>query len=313
MRKYAPVWAGLVALTLALSSCGSDDPMGDGTADDQAGQDGALVVGSQQYYSNTVVAELYAQVLEDAGYEVRRDYDIGQREAYMPDLEAGEIDVFPDYTGNLLQYLQEDAEATGEEEVLEALRQALPEGLSALDPAEAADQDSYTVTSEFAQEHGLESIGDLADVEADLTIAANAEFESRPYGPEGASEVYGATVNLMNVEDSGGQLTLNALLEDDAQVANIYTADPAIGEHDLVVLEDPEEMILPQNLFPLVSPAVDEEARSALEEVSAALTQEELLALNTRSVDEQAAAAEVAETWLLQHQLIDSERSQQQS
>lgn len=311
MRKHTPVWAGLAGLTLALTSCGSDDPMGGG-GDDDAGQDGALVVGSQQYYSNTVVAELYAQVLEEAGYEVERDYDIGQREAYMPDLEAGEIDVFPEYTGNLLQYLDEDAEETGEQEVLEALGEALPEGLTALTPAEAADQDSYTVTSEFAEEHGLESIGDLAEVEEDLTIVANAEFEERPYGPGGASEVYGATVNLMNVEDSGGQLTLNSLLDGDAQVANIYTADPAIEEHDLVVLEDPEEMILPQNMFPLVSSAVDEEAQAALEEVSAALTQEELIALNTSSVDEQASAEDVAETWLVQHELIQPDGSGQE-
>lgn len=308
MRTFTKEWVGLGIAALALTACGSDDPLGGGSEEDGSAAEGTLVVGSQQYYSNTIVAELYAQVLEDAGYDVEREFEIGQREVYMPELEAGEIDVFPEYTGNLLQYLDGDSEASTSEEVEAELETALPEGLTVLAPAEATDQDSYTVTAEFAEENGLESIADLAELE-DLTIVSNSEFETRPYGPQGASEVYGAEISLLAVEDSGGQLTLNALLDGEAEIANIYTADPAIEENDLVVLEDPEELILPQNLFPLVSSAVDEEAQAALEEVSAALTQEELIALNTRSVDEQVSAEDVAETWLVQHQLIEPDGS----
>ena len=44
----------------------------------------AIVVGSQDYYSNEIIAEVYAQALEDAGYEVDRQFRIGQREVYMP-------------------------------------------------------------------------------------------------------------------------------------------------------------------------------------------------------------------------------------
>ena len=243
-------------------------------------------------------------MLEDAGYDVEREFEIGQREVYMPELEAGEIDVFPEYTGNLLQYLDGDSEASTSEEVEAELETALPEGLTVLAPAEATDQDSYTVTAEFAEENGLESIADLAELE-DLTIVSNSEFETRPYGPQGASEVYGAEISLLAVEDSGGQLTLNALLDGEAEIANIYTADPAIEENDLVVLEDPEELILPQNLFPLVSENVDEQAQTLLEELSAALTQEELLELNARSVDEQASAEEVASAWLQEQGLVE--------
>ena len=289
---------------LALTACGSDDPLGGGSEEDGSAAEGTLVVGSQQYYSNTIVAELYAQVLEDAGYDVEREFEIGQREVYMPELEAGEIDVFPEYTGNLLQYLDGDSEASTSEEVEAELETALPEGLTVLAPAEATDQDSYTVTAEFAEENGLESIADLAELE-DLTIVSNSEFETRPYGPQGASEVYGAEISLLAVEDSGGQLTLNALLDGEAEIANIYTADPAIEENDLVVLEDPEELILPQNLFPLVSENVDEQAQTLLEELSAALNQEELLELNARSVDEQASAEEVASAWLQEQGLVE--------
>lgn len=304
MTKHA-AWAALGIVALALTACGSDDPLGDGGADEDADSaDGALVVGSQQYYSNTIVAELYAQVLEEAGYDIERELEIGQREVYMPELEAGEIDVFPEYTGNLLQYLDDGSEASDTEEVESELDSALPEGLSALAPAEATDQDSYVVTSEFAEEHGLTTVADLADLD-DLSIASNSEFETRPYGPDGLSEVYGVEVSLVTVEDSGGPLTVNALIDGDVEIANIYSADPAIDENDLVVLEDTEELVLSQNVFPLVSENVDEEAQAALEEVSAALGQEELLELNARSVEEQASAEDIAADWLSEQGLVE--------
>lgn len=302
-RAGRPFALGAAALLL-LSACGSDDPMGGGDGGDAEEDGGSLVVGSQQYYSNTIIAEAYAQVLEDQGYEVEREFEIGQREVYVPEMEDGSIDVFPEYTGNFLQYLDPESEASDSEEVASELADALPEGLAALEPAEATDQDSYTVTSEFAEEHGLTEIGDLAGVDEDLSVAANSEFETRPYGPDGVEEVYGVELTLNAVEDSGGPLTVNALVDGEVQVADIYTADPAIEENDLVVLEDPEELILPQQVVPIVSDAVDDDARAALDELSAALDQEALLEMNTQSVADQSDPSEVARDWLESEGLI---------
>src|SRR5690606_33498560 len=106
------------------------------------------------YYSNEIIAEIYAQALEEAGYTVQRDFRIGQREVYMPEIESGAIDVFPEYTGNLLQYFDADTTATSADDVYAALQNALPDGLRVLDQSDASDQDSYVVTSEFASEHG---------------------------------------------------------------------------------------------------------------------------------------------------------------
>src|SRR5690606_26218649 len=97
----------------------------------------------------------YAQALEAGGYTVDRQLRIGQREVYMPEIEAGSIDVFPEYTGNLLQYFDSEASATESEDVYAALGEALPDGLRVLEQSSASDQDSYVVTSEFADEHGL--------------------------------------------------------------------------------------------------------------------------------------------------------------
>lgn len=298
MRKY-PVACTVIAL-VTLSACGGGgDPLESGGEDTESGGEaGELVIGSQDYYSNTVLAEIYAQVLEDQGYEVQREYEIGQREVYVPELESGAIDIFPEYTGNLLDFVDGDSEAPEADSVHAELNSALPSGLEVLDYAEATDQDSYVVTADFADEHDLSTVGDLADVEEDLRIASNAEFETRPYGIEGLAETYGVEMTLVPVEDSGGPLTLGALLDGEVQVANIYSADPAIEENDLVVLEDTETLVLPQNIVPVVSENVDDEARSALNEVQALLDQQTLLDINAHSQETQGSPADVAQWWL---------------
>lgn len=285
---------------LALAACGADeDPLAtDDQASAETGGDSELVIGSQQYYSNTIIAEIYAQVLEQEGYDVDRQFEIGQREVYVPELESAAIDVFPEYTGNLLEYLEPEHGASGSDEVHAALADALPEGLEVLDYAEATDQDSYVVTADFAEQHNLTEVGDLADVDQDLSIAANSEFETRPYGIQGLEEVYGVELDLVPVEDSGGPLTLGALLDGDVEVADIYSADPSIEENDLVVLEDAESLVPPQNLVPVVSDRVDDQAREALNQIQPLLTQQELLELNSYSQSSQESPADVAQWWL---------------
>ncbi|WP_040895623.1 ABC transporter substrate-binding protein [Yaniella halotolerans] len=290
--------ASVAAAALLLTACGADsDPLED---DDTQADGDTIVIGSQAYYSNEIIAEIYAQVLEDEGFEVERDFQIGQREVYMPELESGEIDLVPDYTGNLVQYYSDEADSGSPEEVHEQVSEVLPDGLQALDFADATDQDSYTVTSQTAEEYDLTSIGDLTELGDSVTMAANSEFETRPYGPEGAQELYGVTIELTAVEDSGGPLTVGALTDGDVQVADIYTSSPAIEAEDLVVLEDPEYLILPQNVVPIASAELDDQAVDALNEVQAQLGAEDLVELNTRSVEDEAPAADVASQWLEQ-------------
>src|SRR5690625_7211760 len=148
--------------------------------------------------------------------------------------------------------------------------------------AEATDQGSYTTTSAFAQEHSLSEIGGLAGVDEDLQMAAASEFEVRPYGPEGVSKVYGVEVSVVPVEDSGGPLTVQALTDGDVQLADLYTSDPAIAANDLVVLEDPESLILPQNVVPVVTDKVDAAAEAAITAVIDQLSPDDLVELNRR-------------------------------
>jgi osmoprotectant transport system substrate-binding protein len=298
---------GAVAIgaMVALAGCSSSDPLSSG--DSSESSDGAtLVVGSQQYYSNEIIAELYAQALEAKGYKVDRQYQIGQREVYLPELESGKIDVFPEYTGNLLQYYDKDETAKSPEEVETALAAALPDGLTALEAAEASDQDSYNVTKEFSEENDITSLADLKDYSGTLTLGAPPENAERPYGPPGLKSVYGVDVTSTPIDDGGGPLTVKALTDGSVQLADIYTASPLIAENDLVTLEDPENMILPQNVVPIVSDKVDSDAQDVIESVDAVLSASDLQELNSKSQTDKESSATIAKDYLTEKGLLDS-------
>lgn len=291
-RLFAAALA--LATPAALASCSSDDPFDSGSDGDGE----TIVIGSQDYYSNEIVAEIYAQALEEAGYTVDRQFRIGQREAYLPEIEEGSIDLFPEYTGPLLQYWNPETGANLPEDVYAELTDTVPEGLRVLEQSPANDQDSYTVTEEFAAEWDLTEIGDLANVTVPLTLGGNSEAETRAYGPEGVMDAYGIEVGFTPIEDGGGPLTVKALEDGDIQLAVIYTASPAIAEGGLVSLEDTEGLFLASNVVPLASDNVDDEAADVIDGISASMDTADLVTLNVRSVDEELPASVIAEDWL---------------
>lgn len=290
--------AAAVGLAVALSGCASGDPLA--TGDGDAASDDVITIGSQAYYSNEIIAEIYAQALEDGGFEVERRFNIGQRDAYIPSLENGDVDLFPEYTGNLLQFLTPDTVATAEDDVYAELLEALPDGLTVLEMSSATDQDSYNVTAALAAEYELSSLADLANVTEALTLGGNAELEERPYGPSGLAEKYGVTVGFA----ATGDTTVQDLLAGTINVANVYSADPRIQTEGLVTLDDPEDLFLASNVVPLVNEDLAAEVATIINAVSAALTPEGLVSLNVESTVDRKSPEDIAAKWLADNGLI---------
>ena len=289
--------ASVLALAgmLALAGCGSSDPLANEPSAGASGEsDKSVVVGSQAYYSNEIIAEIYAQALEKAGFTVERKFNIGQRDAYMPQLENGSIDIMPEYTGNLLQYFEPKTSARASEDVYDELGKALPDSLAVLDQAQASDQDSYTVTEKFAKDNSLSSIEDLAKVSQKLTLGGPPELAERPYGPKGLSKTYGVDVAF----SATGDTTVEDLNAGTVNVANVFTADPRIKTDKLVVLDDPKALFLASNVVPVVEADKSEELAAVINPISAKLSAEELINLNVQSTVEQKSAQDIASAWL---------------
>ena len=292
------IGAVAVGAALALSGCASGDPLDTGS--NAPSDSTTITVGSQAYYSNEIIAEIYSQALENAGFTVERKFNIGQRDAYLPSLENGDIDLFPEYTGNLLQFYDAKTTATTSDDVYSALAGALPQGLTVLDQASATDQDSYNVTAKFAADNKLKSLADLAKVTTPLTLGGNAELEQRPYGPAGLLTAYGATVGF----SATGDTTVEDLLAGTVNIANVYSADPRIQTEKLVTLDDPKGLFLASNVVPLVNADIADSIASVINAVQAKLTPKALVAMNVESTVDQQSSADIATKWLKDNDLL---------
>lgn len=304
MRRVAPAVfaAGLGAVVLA-GCTGGGDPLDPGTGDGDAG---TITIGNQAFPESELLAQIYGQYLAANGYDVTYEAGIGSRETFVTALQDGSIDLIPDYAGNALIYANPDAEETSTEDVEAALPAALEElGLAATTAAPGEDSDALVVTSEFAAEHSLTTIGDLAPLSASVTLGANTEFE--PRWRDGLAEVYGFEGwQFKAIDDYGGPGTLADLLAGAIQVADIYTTTPSIAANDLVVLEDDLDLFAAQNVIPLLNADVlTDELAALLDEVSAKITTDVLLDLNgLMAGDAKPSAAQVATDWLTEVGLL---------
>jgi osmoprotectant transport system substrate-binding protein len=292
-KKTLAAVVAVVGAALALAGCSSNNPLGP-TTSASGGAGATIVVGSQTYPSNEIIAEIYAQALEGDGLTVQRKFNIGQRDAYMPAIKSGEIQLFPEYTGNLLQYLDKAATATAPDDVYAALQKALPSDLAVLDMATAADQDSYTVTKAFADKYHLSSIADLKNVTEKITLGGNPELADRPYGPKGLKSVYGIDIGFK----ATGDTTVESLVAGTVNVADVYTSDPRIKTDDLVVLKDPNGMILSSNVVPLVNKTIQGTVADVINAVQAKLTPEALVEMNVQNTTNQQSPADIAKKFL---------------
>jgi osmoprotectant transport system substrate-binding protein len=283
-RAFGGLAAG-VGLVLALSACGgASNPLSSAPATGGAssGSGGALVVGSADFPESQVIAELYAGALSAAGVTASTKPNIGSREVYFKAVQDGSVDVIPDYSGNLLLHVNKDATEVSAEDIAKALPAKLPEGLAVLDAAKAEDKDAMVVTKATQEKYQLKSIEDLAKICSQIVVGAPATFAERAYGLPGLKKNYGCEPKKLEpFSDGGGAVTLKALLSDQVQVADIYTTTPSIADNDLVVLADPKNNFIAQQVLPLYNKAkMTDKAKDALNAVSRILSTEDLINLN---------------------------------
>ncbi len=273
-----------LAAAMALSACGGNsNPLSSGNGSCK-GDSNQLTVGSANFPESETVADVYAEALRANGFTIDTKLNIGSREAYVPALRECSISLVPDYTGNLLQYLDKSATATAGDEVTAALTKALGSDLAAGKPAPGEDSDAVVVTRATAEKWNLKSIADLAAHSAEVSFGAPAEFSERPGGLPGLKKNYGLDIaadKFVRIGDGGGPATVRALTSGQVTAADIFTTSPAIKQNDLVVLADPKHNFAAQNVVPILNAKKkSDKALRVLDAVSAKLTTSELISLN---------------------------------
>ncbi|RKN10239.1 ABC transporter substrate-binding protein [Streptomyces radicis] len=304
------------ALALSLTACGGDsleEEGGGGDGEEQGG--GSLTIGGANFTEATIMTELYAQILADAGYDTTITSTDG-RELYAPELESGAIDVVPEYAATLTEYL--NAQVNGPEaepvatsdidETLAALRElAEPRGLTVLDAGEAVDQNAFAVRADFAAEHGLETLSDLGESGLPVRLAAGEDCPERPFCQPGLEDTYGIEIEALDPLGVGTVQSKQAVADGDDDLALVTTTDATLEDFDLVLLEDDQRLQLADNLLPVLNTesADDPEIAEALGRLTETLTTEDLTELNRQVDSERRKADEVARDYLVEQGLID--------
>jgi osmoprotectant transport system substrate-binding protein len=202
---------GLIAATIlavvcaATASCSGSG--GGETRHPPAGTKGLIVVGvSGAFAENQIVAEMYAQVLERAGYTIERQLDLRSREISQNALESGQIDLKPEYLSSLLLFLDPNATASGDPADVAGQNSRLlqPRGVSLLTPSPAQDNNEFVANSETARRFNLTTMSSLASVAGQLTLGGPPECPQRPFCMPGMHSVYGILFKDFEPLDVGG-------------------------------------------------------------------------------------------------------------
>ncbi|MFJ9625389.1 ABC transporter substrate-binding protein [Streptomyces sp. NPDC101181] len=317
--RIAGAVIGVVALAGSLAACGGDsleqEQGGSGSSGGGDGKKGSLVVGSASFTESKVLAELYAQILGDAGYSTSVT-TVKNRELYEPSVEKGEIDVVPEYAATIAEFLnakvngadqaQEKPVASGDvDATVDALKKlAEPLGLTVLPPGKAVDQNAFAVTKEFAEKNSLKTLSDLGKSKLKVKIAAGDECEVRPFCAPGLKKAYGIDVTGIDPKGVGTPQSKQAVRDGKVQLVLTTTTDAVLD--GLVFLEDDKKLQNADNILPVLNTkdAGDPEIADALGKLTDALTTEDLAELNRKVDAERAKPADVAKEYLESKSLV---------
>lgn len=305
-RVFAGARLRALGAVLAVVACLAITPARGGAQESRR----PVVVASFDFVESVVLARIYADALRNAGIPVHLEPRLGPRELVQPAMRQGLVDVVPEYLGTALEANAPRADVDRHDitAVQAQLAAALAQWhLHPLTPAAAQNQNAFVVTRRTADRLSLRTVSDLDRFPGGVVVGGPAECPARPYCLIGLRDVYGVGVRRF-IPLEGQSQALEALAQGVVDVAVMFTTDGALGDPQLVVLDDDRALQPVENVVPVVS------ARSlgrygtrlvdALDAVNARLTTGTLRVLNWRVVFGGNAPAAEARGWLERQDLV---------
>ena len=229
----------------------------------------AVTLGSKNFTEALILGQLYAQALQAEGFTVRLKENIGPTEVIDPGLLNGSIDLYPEYTGEIITTLTNiaigapgGAAAAAAPAPPDSWQQAYEQaarfedrrGFTLLQPTPFQNHDDLAVTKAFAAKYHLTTIEQLKGL-GPLKYGAYQPEQTRYEGLVGLQQAYGLG-NLQFVPMTPGGPVYAAVDSGQIQVAGVFSTDPQLRSGKYVILSDPKNIFGYQNLAPVVNKAV---------------------------------------------------------
>ena len=202
------------------------------------GGSGKVVVGAANFSENQILANLFVLALDKAGFSASVK-PVTNREVYEPALERGELGVMPEYVGTLTEFLNKKINGPNAAALASSDLQATVTALSGLagkrnlkvlKPAEAADQNAFAVTKNFATANHLTKLSDLKGYSGKLVLGGPPECPTRPFCQPGLEKTYGLKFSSFVSLDAGGPLTKTALKTGKVQLGLVFSSDGSLAQ-----------------------------------------------------------------------------------
>jgi osmoprotectant transport system substrate-binding protein len=304
-----------VALAIGLAACGSSSKKSSestsGSTAAASGQPGkgkpAITLGSKNFTEEYILGQLYLQALKNKGYNVSLKNNIGSSEITDKALTSGKIDMYPEYTGVIVQELAHDngRPKSADETYTKAKAFEDGRGFTTLDKSPGQDADVNVTTPAYAQKHGLKSTADLKKVSG-FTFGAPPENKTRFQGAVGMKQVYG--LNFKFVPLAIG-LRYQALDSGKVNVmAGFTTEGQLVDKKKYLLLTDPQGIFGFQNITPVINKkklaAEGPEFQTTVNSVTSKLTNEALQKMNAAVDLDKQKPADVAKQFLQANGLL---------
>lgn len=294
---------------LALTGCASGPSLENrGRVTAPPGDSHHLTIGSAGFTESDLLAQMYAQLLNRAGYKTSI-LTVSNRELYEPALESGQIDVVPEFAATFADWLNAkthgtDAQPVGSPDLgttMDALRAlAAPRGLTVLPPGRAVDQNAFAVSADYAREHRLKTLSDLGASGLKVRLAAGDECVQRPYCAPGLRQEYGIDVTGVDPKGVGTTPAKRAVQQGRDQMVLTTTTDATLDQFGLVLLADDRHLQNADYVVPVVNRARagGAGATKALGRLNDVLTTSDLADLNEQVDNWRRLPADVARAYL---------------
>jgi osmoprotectant transport system substrate-binding protein len=266
-----------------------------------------IKIGSDNFYESKLVAEIYAQVLENAGYTVERKFGLGSRQERIPAMDSGQIDLVPEYVGSGLGFYDKtkiSADGQKNADALQAALDAKSKNITVLGIAPGTDTNAFAIRQDTATQFSMSKMSDLAAHQDELKWGLPSDCDTNPLCA-GALKDYGINYPPKQRTPLGAcDVPMAQALQGKAiDVAEFCSTQPAIAQFNFVVLADDKATQPAENLAPLVRndylAKVDKTAFQALlDAASAKITTEALTTMGVSVAIDQKDVAEVAKDFL---------------
>jgi len=274
-----------------------------------------IKIGSDDFYESSVVAEMWAQVLEKNGFKVDRHFNIGARQVRQPALEQGQIDMVPEYVGSGLGYYDK-TQTTGDgqqnHDKLQAIVTGKGGGLTVFNISPGEDTNAFVVRGDTASQFNLAKISDLLPQQANLGWGLPADCDTNPLCSGALKDGYGFTYPPAKRKalDACSAPMATALQGKAIDIAELCSTQPAIGQFGFKVLEDDKKTQPAENIAAMVrndylAKVGDPAAFQALlDAVTAKLTTDELTKLGVEIQVNHKDVPAAATEWLTANGLL---------